>query len=265
MSNASIRKLNSATLLCSGGKGEVTKETCLACARSLTQTCGYDYSLVQIMLADHERTGIHVTDITGCLRKAWYEKTQTAPEYLHMRAYLLIGNAMHGHLERNGDGGEAEKKIEAMGLEGTMDIYRDGVIVDTKTTRWLKLEKLPYGSHAMQVNIYAEMMRALGHEVKRLFLSYIDMSGPTKCKVCKAMFVPDETGYLSCPRCGREYSGAHMGAELIEIEQYPREEVQQFINERRDRLTHSLETMEAPEREAGFLCDYCSFKEICQP
>ena len=264
MSNASIKKLNSDTLLCSGGKGEVTKEACLACALSMNQTCGYDYSLIKIMLSDHERTGIHVTDITGCLRKAWYEKTQTQPEFLHMRAYLLIGNAMHGHLEANGDG-EVEKKIEAMGLEGTMDIYRDGMIIDTKTTRWLNPEKLPYGSHAMQVNIYAEMMRSLGHEVKKLFLSYIDMSGPTKCKTCKAVFVPDSTGYLSCPRCHREYSGAHMGAELIQIEQYPREEVQQYINERRDRLTDSLKTMEAPDREASFLCDYCSFKEICKP
>jgi CRISPR/Cas system-associated exonuclease Cas4 (RecB family) len=263
MSNASIKKLNSKTLLCSGGKGEITKDKCLACARSFKQTCGYDYSLVKIMLSDHERTGIHVTDITGCLRKAWYEKTQTAPEFLHMRAYLLIGNAMHGHLEANGKEGEVEKTIEAMGLIGTMDIYRDGVIVDTKTSRWLNPEKLPYGSHAMQVNIYAEMMQSLGHEVKRLFLSYIDMSGPTKCKTCKAVFIPDETGYLSCPRCHREYSGAHMGAELIEIEMYPRAEVQQYINERRDRLTKSLETMEAPDREPSFLCDYCSFKQIC--
>jgi CRISPR/Cas system-associated exonuclease Cas4 (RecB family) len=265
MSNVSIKKLNSDTLLCSGGRGEVTKEECLACAKGLKQTCGYDYSLVKIMLSDHERTGIHVTDITGCLRKAWYEKTQTKPEFLHMRSYLLIGNAMHGHLEQNGDHAEAERKVEAMGIEGTMDLYRDGVILDLKSTRWLTPSRLPYGSHAMQVNIYAEMMRTLGHEVNALYVQYLDMSGPTKCKVCKALFVPDDTGYLSCPRCKREYSGAHMGAELIEIEQYPREEVQQYINERRDYLTSSLETMEAPLQEASFLCGYCSFKEICQP
>lgn len=265
MSNASIRKMDSPTLLCSGGKGEITKEACLACARSFQQTCGYDHSLIQIMLSDHERTGIHVTDITGCLRKAWYEKTQTQPEYLHSRSYILIGNAMHGHIEQNGSSGEMERKVEALGLEGTMDLYRDGVIVDWKTTRWLTPSKLPYGSHAQQVNIYAEMMRSLGHEVKRLFVQYVDMSGPTKCKTCKAPFAPDKTGYLSCSRCGREYSGAHLGAELIEIEMYPREEVQQFISERRDRLTTSLESGEAPEKEPSFLCDYCSFKQICNP
>jgi CRISPR/Cas system-associated exonuclease Cas4 (RecB family) len=265
MSNVSIKKLNSNTLLCSGGKGEVTKEECLACAKSLKQTCGYDYSLVKIMLSDHERTGIHVTDITGCLRKAWYEKTQTKPEFLHLRSYLLIGNAMHGHLEQNGDQADVERKVEAMGLEGTMDLYRNKAIIDFKTTRWLTPSKLPYGSHAMQVNIYAEMMRSLGNEVDALYVQYIDMSGPTKCKVCKAMFTPDASGYLSCPRCKREYSGAHMGAELIEIEQYPREEVQQYVNERRDYLKSSLETMEAPLQEPSFLCDYCAFKEICNP
>ena len=265
MSNVSTSKKNSSTLLCSGGKGEVTKEGCLACARSMQQNCGYDYSTVSVLLSEKERTGIHVTDITGCLRKAWYEKTTTQPEYLHARAYLLIGNAMHKYMEVNAEGGEAEREVKAMGIEGTMDIYRDGNIVDLKTSRWITPAKLPYGSHAMQVNIYAEMMRALGHEVKRLFVQYIDMTGPTKCKTCKAMFVPDESGYLSCPRCKREYSAAHAGAELIEIDSYPREEVQEYINERRDILTNSLETGTAPAQEPSFLCDYCAFKNICNP
>jgi CRISPR/Cas system-associated exonuclease Cas4 (RecB family) len=149
-------------------------------------------------------------------------------------------------------------------VEDSHTYFTSGVLTHN-TTRWLTPSKLPYGSHAMQVNIYAEMMRSLGHEVKRLFVQYIDMSGPTKCKTCKAMFAPDGSGYLSCPRCGREYSGAHLGAELIEIEMYPREEVQQFIDERRDCLASSLESGEGPEREPGFLCDYCSFKQICNP
>jgi CRISPR/Cas system-associated exonuclease Cas4 (RecB family) len=265
MPSPSIKKQNSDTLLCSAGRGEVTKDQCLACARSMQQRCGYDYALVKIMLSEKERTGIHVTDITGCLRRAWYEKTDTAPEYLHARAYLLIGNAMHHYLEVNGKGGDAERSIEAMGIEGTMDVYRDGNIVDFKTTRWLTPSKLPYGSHAMQVNIYAEMMRTMGHEVNKLFVQYIDMSGPTKCKTCKHMFEPDETGYLACPRCRREFSGAHAGAELIEIDMYPREEVQTYVNERRDCLTSSLKSGEAPEKEPSFLCDYCAFKEVCQP
>ena len=267
MSNASIKKLNSDTLLCSGGKGEVTKEACLACARSMNQTCGYDYSLIKIMLSDHERTGIHVTDITGCLRKAWYEKTQTQPEFLHMRAYLLLGNAVHKHLEDNGEAGEAEKTIEAMGLTGTMDLYRNGVILDYKSSRWLTPSKLPYGSHAQQVNVYAQMMRSLGYPVKRLFVQYIDLSGPTRCKTCKHVFEPEpETGYLSCPRCKREYSGAHLGAELIEIDMYPEEEMEDYINTRRDALVNALNGGDAPEKEPSFLCDgYCPFKGVCQP
>jgi len=266
MSNVSIKKLNSDTLLCSAGKGEVTNKACLACARSFQQTCGYDHALVQIMLSEHERTGIHVTDITGCLRKAWYEKTQTQPEYLHMRAYLLLGNAVHKHLEDNSEAGEAEKTIEAMGLNGTMDLYKDGVILDYKSTRWLNPERLPYGSHAQQVNVYAEMMRSLGYPVKRLFVQYIDLSGPTRCKTCKRIFEPDNTGFLSCPRCHREYSGSHLGAELIEIDIYPREETQNYINTRRDALLKSIECCVAPEKEQSFLCEgYCPFNEICEP
>jgi CRISPR/Cas system-associated exonuclease Cas4 (RecB family) len=264
--NVSTSKLKSDTVLCSGGKGEVSVDACLACARAMEQTCGYDYALVNILLHDKQRVGIHVTDITGCLRKAWYEKTQTQPEYLHSRAYILIGNAMHEYLESHGAEGDAERTIEACGLVGTMDVYRDRKILDFKSTRWLTPSKLPYGSHAMQVNIYAEMMRKSGFPVDELWLQYIDMSGPTKCKVCKAPFEPElGTGYLSCPRCGKEYSAAHTGAELVRIEMYPREEVQSYINERRDTLLNSLETMEAPAQEASFLCSYCSFKQVCNP
>jgi CRISPR/Cas system-associated exonuclease Cas4 (RecB family) len=266
MSNVSTTKVKSNTLLCSGGKGEVSVDACLACARAMEQTCGYDYALVNILLHDKQRVGIHVTDITGCLRKAWYGKTQSQPEYLHSRAYILIGNAMHEYAEHHAAEGDAERTIEACGLVGTMDVYRDRKILDLKTTRWLTPSKLPYGSHAMQVNIYAEMMREAGYPVDELWLQYIDMAGPSRCKTCKAPFVPDSSGYLSCPRCHREYSGAHTGAELVRIEMYPREEVREYIETRRDILLNALNGGDAPEKEPSFLCQgYCPFQEICQP
>ena len=56
-----------------------------------------------------------------------------------------------------------------------------------------------------------------------------------------------------------------MGAELIEIEMYPREEMQDYINTRRDTLLAALNGSDAPEKEPSFLCDYCAFKEVCQP
>jgi len=187
------------TVLCSGGKGEVTREACKACALSGQQNCGFDYILIKAILDDKERFGIHVTDLTGCLRKAWFTKTTTAPEYVHANLYRLIGNIAHSVLENHGEESEAEVEVKAMGLEGKMDVYRNGRIIDFKSTRWLTPSKLPYGSHELQVNIYAEMLRQIGKPVTSAAIQYLDMSGPTKCRTCKSPYEPDTTGTLSCP------------------------------------------------------------------
>ena len=210
------------------------------------------------------RTGIHVTDLTGCLRKAWYHKTTTAPEYVHAFHYRLTGNIAHSILEQYGENGDAEMELQAMGLEGKTDVYRNGRIVDWKTTRWLTPSKLPYGSHELQVNIYAEMLRQNGKEVKSAAIQYIDLSGPTKCRTCKAVYEPNDAGVLACPKCGKGSKDAHTGAVLIEIPLMNRDEIQKLVNERRDTLLRALEQNKMPRAEPSFLCDYCPFVDICK-
>ncbi len=259
-----IANKQSNTVLCSGGKGEVTREACLACAQGGQQNCGFDYILIKAILNDSERTGIHVTDLTGCLRKAFYTKTLTAAEYVHSNLYRLIGTIAHSVLENHGPDEEAEVEIKAMGLEGKMDVYRNGRIIDFKSTRWLTPSKLPYGSHELQVNIYAEMLRQIGKEVTSAAIQYIDMSGPTKCKSCNALYEPDKMGRLSCPKCGKSSNESHTGAVLVEIPLMERSEIQKLITERRDALLKALETGKKPKDEPSFLCKgYCPFLEIC--
>ncbi len=148
-----IAQQHSSTVLCSAGRGELFKEDCLACALEGKQNyCNIDYTLMKALLTDKERTGIHVTDLTGCLRKAFYDKTTTQPEYPHNMMYRFQGTIAHGVLEFHSDADEAEVPVAALGIEGRMDIYRQGRIIDVKTTRWLTPSKLPYGSHALQVN-----------------------------------------------------------------------------------------------------------------
>jgi CRISPR/Cas system-associated exonuclease Cas4 (RecB family) len=255
---------HSDTVLCSAGKGELPREECFACARAGKQTCGFDYILVRALLDTSERTGIHVTDITGCLRKSWYTKTTTAPEFVHGVFYRVMGTIAHGVLEHHGENDEAEVAVEALGLTGRMDVYRDGRIIDFKSTRWLTPSKLPYGSHELQVNIYAEMLRQNGKEVTSAAIQYIDMSGPTKCRTCKAMYEPDATGGLVCPKCGKSSNDAHAGAVLIEVPLMDRDELQKLIVERRDALLKALQTGKMPRAEPSFLCDYCPFVDICK-
>jgi CRISPR/Cas system-associated exonuclease Cas4 (RecB family) len=257
-----IANKQSETVLCSAGKGELTKEACLACALRGENTCGFDYILLKAILTDGVRTGVHVTDLTGCLRKAWYHKTTSAPEYVHAQMYRFMGTLAHGVLENHGEESEAEVAVKALGLEGKMDVYRNGRIIDFKTARWLTLSKLPYGSHQLQVNIYAEMLRQTGREVTSAAIQYIDLSGPTKCRQCKVVYVP-ENGKLACPKCHGSSKDAHTGAVLVEIPLDPREQVQQLIKERRDALLTALATGKMPGAEPSFLCEYCPFVDVC--
>ena len=124
-------KLKSETVLCSAGRGEVTKEACLACALARKNECGYDYALLNALFKDKERTGIHVTDLTGCLRQAYYTKTSPPVEYVHDMLNRFIGTGLHQFIE----GFESpeftnEMPLQALGLIGTADVvYDNGRVV----------------------------------------------------------------------------------------------------------------------------------------
>lgn len=254
---------------CSGGKGVFELEDCLACALRLENVCGYDYSLIRTMMNDEvkekRREEIHVTDLTGCLRKAWYEKTQPAPEYIHETLARWLGVNFHGAAEGSDGVLDSELPLAYNGITGKSDIvYKNGRIVDYKFTRWIYPAKLPYGSHANQVNIYAYMLRKMGRPINKLQIQYVDASGPTKCRKCKVpvrMF----NGELKCPNCFQYVSGAHLGAVLVDIPLYSDEEVERIINDRKESLEGGLALGLPPAKEPGFLCAYCAYTETCNP
>ena len=249
---------------CDAGRGVVTKEQCLTCALAQQNACGYDYSLLVYLLNDGERTGIHVTDLTGCLRMAYYRRTvNTLAEYPHDMLIRKLGTAVHAQLESGDPYFGSEVSVNALGIVGKMDVfYNSGRILDYKTTRWMTPSKLPYGSHEKQVNYYAALMREMGNEVSSAAIQYIDLSGPTKCKSCGKAFVP-RNGDLACPSCGKTYAEAHLGAKIFEVSLMPHGEVVAEITERRDALLLSLEAEIAPAPEDSFLCNYCPFVHIC--
>jgi hypothetical protein len=122
--------------------------------------------------------------------------------------------------------------------------------------------RLPYGSHQLQVNIYAYLLRQLGREVNRLFIQYVDMSGPTKCRKCN---VPVERidGNNVCPKCLSAPREAHLGALLIEIPMMDDEEVKSHIETRVGVLRGAMDSGAIPEGEPGFLCNYCPSLLLC--
>jgi CRISPR/Cas system-associated exonuclease Cas4 (RecB family) len=212
---------------------------------------------------------IHVTDLTGCLRKAWYSKKQPAPEYVHEKLARWMGTAIHAHAEGSDEQLDSELPLHWDGLVGTADVvYKDGTVCDFKSSRWIYPEKLPYGSHSLQVNIYSHMLRKMGRDPKRLFIQYIDASGPTKCRKCKVPVraFPTESGYeLKCPSCFQFIKGAHLGAVMIEVPLTDADEIEAYITQRKEQLETALMLDLPPEREAGWLCSYCSHRTGCDP
>jgi CRISPR/Cas system-associated exonuclease Cas4 (RecB family) len=267
MSSNPIKKQNGKQIKCDASKGVMDKNQCLACAFEGENHCGFDYALLNALYRDQERAGIHVTDLTGCIRQAYYVKTKAPVEYPHEMLNRFLGTAVHKHIESYPDNlqsYDSELPLEGLGLVGTADVvYKDGRIVDFKTTRWLKIDRLPYGSHAQQLNVYAALLRAQGREVNSAAIQYIDMSGPSKCPTCKGPCAPSEDGVMVCTRCGRTLPNAHPGVALVEVELEPPSVVGEWIETRLKIIQLALETGEAPDGEPSYLCDYCAFVQQC--
>lgn len=256
--------VNARRVLCSAGKGELTVDECLACAAKGKPPCGMDYGLVRTLVQKQLRPKIHVTDLTGCLKRAYLSKTQPVPEYPHEKLLLIMGTAAHGFLEGDDEVLDTEVVVDHDGIVGRVDvIYKTGRIVDYKTTRWLKIDNLPYGSHAAQLNIYRYLRKKSGHQVDGLAVQYIDMSGPSKCRACKVP-VRKINGQLTCPKCGNPPKGAHLGAVLVEIPVWSDEDIENYVTTRRDVLQEALDTGLVPVGEPSFLCSYCPFFDTCE-
>lgn len=257
-------------IICSAGKGEMSAEDCLTCARTGDQLCGYDYIILRTMYANNSsasrRGEIHVTDLTGCMRKSWYDKSAPEAERPHETFARSVGTMIHGAIEGSDQWVESELRVEVEGIVGRADIvYYDGRLVDLKTTRWLYTSKVPYGSHAIQVNLYAYALKQMGRPVSRLQIQYLDMSGPTKCRKCR---VPVQMfdGEIKCPVCFQYVKGAHLGAYLVDVPMMPEAEIKQLFEDRRDTLQNAIDMGMPPEMEPGFLCAYCSHQNTtCFP
>ena len=218
------------------------------------QPCGFGYRLLKAMFATQEdRTQeIHVTDITGCLLKAYLDKTAPAPRFVHDSLAMWIGHAVHTALDTSDTHVLSEMPVSGLGLVGRLDAKygADQRIEDSKTKRWIKPSQLHSEEHAAQVNIYRHLDGSDGG----MQIQYIDMSGPSKCRACKVtMRLID--GEVQCPKCGYSGKENHLGAVLVDID--PIEDIEGLINERVGILQEALDSEIAPRAEPGWICGYC--------
>ena len=124
---------------------------------------------------------IHVSEVSGCLRRAYYERTRPRPALNPSNVVMLIGDGVHeklqGLLAKDGWLAEVEARyrIKDFWLVGHADLYHpdEQLVVELKITN--KAPENPYKNHLMQLNAYLYMLRARkGHIV------YIDRGGSIK-------------------------------------------------------------------------------------
>lgn len=248
-------------VICSVGKGELEHEECLQCALKGGNYCGFDYTHLRAMFDVQDRTDeIHATDlVSDCTRKVYLDKKNPSPEHVHMRLNLLLGISFHGLMEGDDEHIQTEIRVQHKGLIGTIDAYypKTGVVVDHKTTKRIYVDRLPYGKHAQQLQIYNYLLTKNGLPVNQMYVNYIDKSGPSECSSCKRTVAPNEDGILTCPGCGKQNQRWHTGAVRFPIPPRPMKEIEPEIERRMGEIKSALSNGHIPEASTGWECKYC--------
>jgi len=242
--------------------GEVISKTdCLACARrNIIPPCGLEFTLLSALFSGEDRSAeIHVTDLVHCLRKSFLDKTSPEPEFPHKMLARFKGIAIHEGIEKINAANQelgVEFPLLLDGIAGRLDVTYDNVLVDYKTAKEIYADRLPYGEHALQLNIYAHILRKMGRTVNHLVVVYIGGNGPSECKKCRR---PAEFmfGQLVCPICGKEFPRGHLGAKAIEVSLLPEKEIDAIVTERSAILKKALAAKAQPDGEPSWLCRYC--------
>lgn len=133
------------------------------------------YGIIERQRRIYREKYIHVSELTQCLRRSYYNRTRVEQRVDVKNIILTIGNGIHRVLqeylrETKGWSIEVELKINLGGfwLVGHADIITDdNEILELKTVS--KIPGQPYINHLMQLNAYLYMGKA-----KIGYLIYID-------------------------------------------------------------------------------------------
>ena len=253
---------------------ELEWSACLSCALK-PHHCDYNYALLKSIHDDQQRErseGWHVSDIKGCLKRSYFSRLEEAPaDYPSEKMAMWQGSTIHAAIAHQGDEMLSEKHIEwtygGIKLSGTFDAFypQQGMLSDTKTTRWITMGNLPYADHAIQVQIYANMMLHLGYPVSCAEIQYVDLSGPSKCKTCSQTLLPYDDDNLICPQCEKEFlrSKYHLGTVRHPVFIGDALHMDGWITSRLKELNDSVNDKWPPSAEPSFLCRYCPFNTKC--
>ena len=177
----------------------------------------------------HDNNVIHVSEVTGCLRKSWYARKFPVKTIDTVNIIMSIGNGVHSLLQEYlaSEGWKSEVRVEwnfrKFRLVGHIDLYHpeNNIVIELKTTS--KKPKEPYPSHLMQLNAYLRMISA-----DKGYIVYVSRDGHVK------VFQHSFSKQLWSQTIKRAF-----------------------------RLWHALKENNPPDPEPSPLCNYCSFKWRC--
>lgn len=112
--------------------------------------------------------------IYDCLRKLYYQLT--IPERIidppgEVRTW--IGKKLH-ETRILGDDAEVELELEYNGFIGKIDEYKDGILLEKKTTRHIPREPRPH--HIKQCEFYKFLLEKNGRKVDKVAIIYINVN-----------------------------------------------------------------------------------------
>ena len=124
---------------------------------------------------------IHVSEVAGCLRRAYYDRVAPMPALDPSNVVMLLGSGLHeklqGILSRDGWVPEyrVSRNLGDFTLEGHIDLYhpRERVALELKTVG--KIPDKPYRSHGIQANTYHSLAGA-----RRTYIVYIARDGDVR-------------------------------------------------------------------------------------
>jgi CRISPR/Cas system-associated exonuclease Cas4 (RecB family) len=127
----------------------------------------------------------HVSALTSCLAKAYFERTSPVNEPIGSAWAKLRGTLLH-YMVRSLGWSELRAKMtfelgdETITIVGYVDAFdpETATVYDLKTTRFVKWQAdkghIPRENHTAQVQCYATLLGQYGIAVNRLVLVYVD-------------------------------------------------------------------------------------------
>jgi len=172
---------------------------------------------------------IHVGEVSGCLRKVFYDRKSLRATLDIKNIIMAIGNGIHFQLQDllREEGWVSEVKttwgLGEFKLIGHIDLYnpRENIVLEIKTTN--KVPEKPYLPHLRQLNAYLIMSKA-----RKGYLIYIGKDGKVRVYDLK----PDK----------------RLWHETVKRAFY---------------LWHSLKENKPPKPEFSPLCNLCEYRWKC--